>query len=194
MGKHKYEIYTTGYANEIVVGNVSKEDAEKIKTIADENDMEMPELYNDWDILEENELTEWFENDGKEHIYGSSFDSSLIIVKDLNSDETIIKKEFSELELPEDDDIEYWKEVVNDYKDEPIFHAATVEKGVPMEVTLELDEPFDESKLTYRVLEVFVGDNHYYEIVNKLYYDGEELDTDINSTDTKDFIVDIITE
>ena len=194
MGKHKYEIYTTGYANEIVVGNVSKEDAEKIKTIADENDMEMPELYNDWDILEENELTEWFENDSKEHIYGSSFDSSLIIVKDLNSDETIIKKEFSELELPEDDDIEYWKEVVNDYKDEPIFHAATVEKGVPMEVTLELDEPFDESKLTYRVLEVFVGDNHYYEIVNKLYYDGEELDTDINSTDTKDFIVDIITE
>ena len=194
MGKHKYEIYTTGYANEIVVGNVSKEDAEKIKTIADENGMSLPELYNNWDIVAENELTDWYENDSKEHIYGSSYDSSLIVVEDLSSAETIIEKEICELELPEDDDIEYWKEVVNDYKDEPIFHAATIEKGVPMEVTLELDEPFDESKLTYRVLEVFVGNNYCYEIVNKLYYDGKELDTDIHSTVTKDFIADIITE
>ena len=30
MGKYKYEIYTTGYANEIVVGTMDEETVEKI--------------------------------------------------------------------------------------------------------------------------------------------------------------------
>jgi hypothetical protein len=190
MGKYKYQIYTTGFAHEIVVGNISEEDVVKINELCDENDLSIIELYEDSDLLSENELSEWFENDNKEHIYGSSIDESLLNVVDMTNNETIIEKDFYSLKGYELEKCEF-DLVEHDYEDEPIFLGSTTEKGVPMLVDLDLDEIFDESKLTFKALEISIGD-YYYEVVSELYYDGELLYTDVDSTDYKDFIVSVI--
>lgn len=192
MGKYKYEIFTTGYAHEIVVGNISKEDSEKINELCKENELSFSELYEDWDVLSENDLSEWHENDNKEHIYGPSMEDGIINVVDLSNNETILQKDFYSLEGYELGECEMGL-ISHEYEGEPIFLASTVEKGVAMTVTLDLDEPFDESKLTFKATELTVSD-FYYEIVIELYYDGELLYTEIDSTDYKDFSVDIILE
>ena len=190
MGKYKYEIFTTGYAHEIVVGNISKEDSEKINELCKENELSFSELYEDWDVLSENDLSEWHENDNKEHIYGPSMEDGIINVVDLSNNETILQKDFYSLEAYELGECEMGL-ISHEYEGEPIFLASTLEKGVAMTVTLDLDEPFDESKLTFKATELTVC-NFYYEIVIELYYDGELLYTEVDATDYKDFSVDII--
>ena len=142
------------------------------------------------DILNENSLLEWRDNDDKEHIYGASTEDLTVIITDLDSSDTVLKKDFYDLfnyeeSIYEKDLIEY------EYEDEELFHASTTEKGIPTEAVLELDEPFDESKLTFEIVEISVGD-YDFEVIRKLSYDGKEISTDINSTEYTDFNVSII--
>ena len=190
MGKYNYEIYTTGYANEIVVGTLDEKTVEKVEQLCDEHDLSLAELFNDYDLLTENELSEWHENDNKEHVYGPSMDGSTINVINVETNDVLLEKRFFNLESFELEQHSYELRT-HEYEDEPIFHYATVEKGVAIQGYLELDEPFEESKLTFKVINLEV-DYHEYEIVTELYYDGELIEAEVVSTDYKDSIADII--
>ena len=190
MGKYKYEIYTTGYANEIVVGTMDEETVEKIERLCEEHDLSVADLFNDYDLLEENELSEWHENDNKEHIYGPSMDDAIINVVNLETNEVALEKDFYYLECFELEEHSYELRT-HQYEGKPIFHYATVEKGVAMQGYLYLDEPFEESKLSFKVVNLEI-DCYEYEIIYELYYDGEPIETEVDSTDYKDYVGDII--
>ena len=190
MANYRYEIQLSGYAHEIVIGSISEESVSKVLNILDENNISLSELYKNLDILDENSLLEWRDNDDKEHIYGTSTEDLTITIIDLDSSDTVLKKDFYDLfnyeeSIYEKDLIEY------EYEDEELFHASTTEKGIPMEAVLELDEPFDESKLKFEIVEISVGD-YDFEVIRKLHYNGKEISTDVNSTEYKDFNVSII--
>ena len=183
MKKYKYEFFTTGYSNEVVVGSISQEEIKKIEDLLDENDFTTSELFQDWDILAENDLREWHEIDDKEHIYGPlKYDSTLTVV-DLNTKEVVLKTEFSNLK---NNKINYISHEPSE--NESLFYATTLEKGCAMEGILELDEPFEERKLTFETTELAIED-YEHDLVQKIFYDNKEISTDINSTDVKEFIV-----
>lgn len=190
MGKYKYEIFTTGYANEIVVKTLEKEMHEKIQEVCDENEVTIDDLFEDFELLEENEIPEWHENDDKEHIYGPSMEDATVNVVNVETNDVVLEKDFFDLDSFELDE-HHVETRTHQYEGKPLFHATTIEKGVAMHGYLDLEEPFDESKLSFKVINLEVG-YYEYEIVNELYYDNEPVCTEIMSTDYKDFIVDII--
>lgn len=190
MGTYKYEIFTSGYSNEIVVGTMDDEIVNKVEELCDEHDMTIPELYEDFELLGDNEIPEWHENDNKEHIYGPSIDGATLNVVNVETNEVVLEKDFFDLDVFElDEHIVETK--LHLYEGKPLFHCATIEKGVAMHGYLDLDEPFDESKLTFKVINLEVG-LYEYETVSKLYYNNEPIETEVMSTDYKDFVGGII--
>ena len=187
MSNYKYEIYTNGYSNELVIGTLTKEDFQKIENILEENDLSTTELYQDWDILEENDLVEWHENDNKEHVYGPSLSESSINIIDKNTNVEILKKDFKDFNEKQSKH----NSKIFEFEDEPLFYAYTTEKGVAMDATLELNEPFQEEKFNFEYKSIII-DDYEHKIITKLYYDGEEIITDFNSSSGKDFSADII--
>lgn len=190
MGKFKYEIYTTGYANEVVVGTLDEKILEKVEKLCDKHDLSVVDLFNDYDLLAENEISEWQEYDDKEHIYGPSMGDTTINVVNLETNEFTLQKDFFYLECFELENISYELRT-HQYEGKAIFHYGTIEKGVAMQGYLDLDEPFEESNLSFKVVNLEI-DCYEYEIIYKLYYDGEPIETEVASTDYKGYVGDII--
>jgi len=131
MGTYKYEIFTSGYSNEIVVGTMDDEIVNKVEELCDEHDMTIPELYEDFELLGDNEIPEWHENDNKEHIYGPSIDGGTLNVVNVETNEVVLEKDFFDLDAFElDEHIVETK--LHLYEGKPLFHCATIEKGVAM--------------------------------------------------------------
>jgi len=187
-------IEVKGYGNEIVIGTIAKDEAKQINDYVVEHDMvDFGQFYSS-DGHDELGFTSWWEKDDLRHAYGPN-DESAIIIKDENDDilfDDAIENLSNETPLYRVE-VEKFKGNLND---EILFGRAT-EEGV-WYVTIEVDdnEGFNIEKLgiVKRIFEVYSGDNEYVGdgvVFDKITYDGNEYELELDSSYTEDLYVDV---
>jgi len=173
------EIQISGYGNEVVYGNISKELTKKIEEDMKSKDIEELDQYF---YDDENPFSvggnAWFENDNLLHAYGPN-DESEITITDEDGDE-LFSGNITELV----DEAEY---VCEEKTFEPskgvnLFYGNAMEEGSwYAEIEIADDEEFDISKLSIREL-THTNDDDSGMIFDKLTYGGEDCDLDLDSS------------
>ena len=177
-------IEANGYGNEVVMGTISPEVENKISDYMDENGLEdLDDFYNN-DGHEELELEDWHDNDDLVHAYGPS-DESEVIITDENG-ETYYDNVIMELA----DETELYEEVVQEFRAEApnkTFFGSAMENGTwYAEIEVADDEEFDISKLGIRQRKITTYEcDGEAMIFDKLTYDGEEYDFELDSSQTE---------
>jgi hypothetical protein len=193
-----YKISMWGYGGERVMGTTTQE----VWDYCMDNQVDLSDIAWDSDSAEEMGLDEdllpfppgsWYECDDMAHVNGVSRDSGTLQIEDENG-ETVFEKSLDDCDGCEDSpqwccDDEVW--IGSRKKGEIVFVGSSNEKGTFFEADLELTAPFDIEKLELHYDEV---DGE--EIVNKVVYDGEDIDNWGGSTDGKssDFTMARITD
>jgi hypothetical protein len=182
-----YKISMWGYGGEKVMGTVDP----KVWDYCMEHQVDLVDIAWNYDACEEMELDEdmlpfppgaWYECDSMTHVNGVSRDSGNIQILD-EKDETVFEKSLGDCDGCDDspgwacDDETY---IGQRKKGEVVFVGSSNEKGTFFDGEIELTAPFDITKLELHYEEV---DGE--EIVNSVYYDGEEIDNNGGSTDGK---------
>jgi hypothetical protein len=182
-----YKISMWGYGGEKVMGTVDP----KVWDYCMEHQVDLVDVAWNYDACEEMGLDEdmlpfppgaWYECDSMTHVNGVSRDSGNIQILD-EKDETVFEKSLGDCDGCDDspgwacDDETY---IGQRKKGEVVFIGSSNEKGTFFEGEIELTAPFDITKLELHYEEV---DGE--EIVNSVYYDGEEIDNNGGSTDGK---------
>lgn len=182
-----YRISMWGYGGEKVMGTVDR--AAWDYCMANQVDLSdiawNSEAHVDMD-LDADQLPfqpgNWYECDSMGHTNGVSRDAGTVQIEDENG-ETVYEHELGEFDYDQpcpdmccDDEI--W--IGSRKKGEIVFIGSSNEKGTFFEGEIELTAPFDITKLEIHY-EEFDGE----EIVNAVYYDGEEIDNFGGSTDGK---------
>lgn len=184
-----YKISMWGYGGEKVMGTVDK----AVWDYCMENQVDLQDIAWNSEACEEMGLDEemlpfppgsWYECDSMGHISGVSRNAGTLLIEDENGD-TVYEKSFDDIGGGGCDgepdwccDDEVW--VGSRSKGEVVFVGASNEKGTFFEGEIELRAPFDITKLELHY-EEFDGE----EIINSVYYDGEEIDNWGGSTDGK---------
>lgn len=182
-----YKIQMWGYGGEKVMGTADP----KVWDYCMANQVDLQDIAWDSDAAEEMGLDEellpfppgsWYECDDMAHISGVSRDAGTIQICDEN-DETVFEKSLDDCDGCEDSpqwccNDEVW--VGMRKKGEVVFIGSSNEKGTFFEGEIELKAPFDIEKL-----ELYYDEVDGEEIVNSVYYDGEEIDNWGGSTDGK---------
>lgn len=193
-----YKIQMWGYGGEKVMGTTTQE----VWDYCMENQVDLQDIAWNSDAAEEMGLDEdklpfppgsWYECDDMAHVNGVSRDAGTIQIEDENG-ETVFEKSLEDCDGCEDSpqwacNDEVW--IGSRAKGEIVFVGNSNEKGTFFEADLELTAPFDIEKLELHYDEV---DGE--EIVNAVYYNGEEIDNWGGSTDGKssDFTMARITD
>lgn len=185
-----YKISLWGYGGEKVMGTVDP----KVWDYCMKNQVDLSDLaWNDEDTVRDEmglDLEQlpyypgqWYECDNLAHVNGVSRDSGTLLIEDEKGN-TVIEKSLEEFV---DDEADNPKWVCNDEvyvsshkKGEVVFVGSSNEKGTFFEGEFEIRAPFNIEKLEFHYDEV---DGE--EIVNCVYYDGEEIENYGGSTDGK---------
>jgi hypothetical protein len=182
-----YKISMWGYGGEKVMGTVDP----KAWDYCMEHQVDLVDIAWNYDACEEMGLDEehlpftpgsWYECDNMTHVNGVSRDAGNIQILD-EKDETVFEKSLGDCDGCDDspewccDDETY---IGQRKKGEVVFVGSSNEKGTFFEGEIPLTAPFDITKLELHYEEV---DGE--EIVNSVYYDGEEIDNNGGSTDGK---------
>ena len=182
-----YKISMWGYGGEKVMGTVDK----KVWDYCMDNQVDLSDIAWDSDAAEEMELDadmlpfppgSWYECDNLAHVNGVSRDAGTIQILDEN-DETVYERSLDDCDGCDDSpglccNDEVW--ICQEPAGTVVFVGSSNEKGTFFEGEIELRAPFDITKLELHYDEV---DGE--EIVNCVYYDGEEIDNWGGSTDGK---------
>jgi hypothetical protein len=189
-----YRISMWGYGGEKVMGTVDP----KVWDYCMENQIDLQDIAWDSDLAEELDLDEdllpfppgsWYECDGMAHVNGVSRNAGHIQILD-EKDDTVFEKSLEDCDGGEGSpgwscQDEVW--IGSRKKGEVVFVGSSNEKGTFFEGEIELREPFDIEKLELHYDEV---DGE--EIVNCVYYDGEEIDNNGGCTDGKSSDMDMV--
>lgn len=191
-----YKIQMWGYGGEKVMGTVdSKAWDYCLKHRIDLVDM----AWGDYDeFTEERGLDidmlpftpgSWYECDNMAHVNGVSRNAGTIQIEDENGN-TVFEKSFDDCDGCEESpqwscQDEVW--IGMREKGEVVFIGSSNEKGTFFEGEIELRAPFDIEKL-----ELYYDEIDGEEIVNCVYYDGEEIENYGGSTDGKSSDMDMV--
>lgn len=184
-----YKIYMWGYGGEKVMGTVDREIYDYFRS----RRLDLSDYAWNSDYAEDHNIPEemqpfppgsWYECDGMAHVNGVSRNAGTLQIEDEGGN-TIFEKSFDDLSGdPEDNSPEFdcFDEAWIGQK-EPgtvVFLGCSNEKGTFFEGDIELQEPFDISKLKL-ISEEVDGE----EIINTVIYDEEDIDNYGGSTDGK---------
>jgi hypothetical protein len=182
-----YRISMWGYGGEKVMGTVGQE----VWDYCMEHQVDLSDIAWDSDAAEEMGLDaeklpfypgSWYECDSMGHTNGVSRDAGTVQIEDENG-ETVFEKRLEDCDGGDDSpqlccNDEVW--VGSRSKGEIVFVGSSNEKGTFFEGEIELTAPFDIEKL-----ELHYDDFDGEDIVNAVYYNGEEIDNWGGSTDGK---------
>jgi hypothetical protein len=189
-----YRISMWGYGGEKVMGRVDP----KAWDYCMEHQVDLVDIAWNYEACEEMGLDEeqlpftpgsWYECDGMAHVNGVSRNAGTIQIEDENG-ETVFEKSLEDCDGCEDSpqwscQDEVWVGMAK--KGEVVFIGSSNEKGTFFEGEIELRAPFDIEKL-----ELYYDEVDGEEIVNCVYYDGEEIDNNGGSTDGKSSNMDMV--
>ena len=185
-----YKISMWGYGGEKVMGTVDP----KVWDYCLKNRIDLQDIaWGDYDdIVEERGLDvdllpftpgSWYECDNMAHVNGVSRNAGTIQIEDEKGN-TVYEKSFDDIDGCDDNQPQWacqdeiW--IGMREKGEVVFLGNSNEKGTFFEGEIALKTPFDISKLELHYEEV---DGE--EIINSVFYDGEEIDNWGGSTDGK---------
>jgi hypothetical protein len=182
-----YKISMWGYGGEKVMGRVNP----KAWDYCLKHRVDLVDLAWGYEYAEEKELDEeqlpftpgsWYECNGMAHVNGVSRSAGTIQIEDENGN-TVFEKSFDDCDVCEDSpqwscQDEVWVGMAK--KGEVVFIGSSNEKGTFFEGEIELRAPFDIEKL-----ELYYDEVDGEEIINSVYYDGEEIENWGGSTDGK---------
>ena len=191
-----YKISMWGYGGEKVMGTVDP----KVWDYCMEHQVNLVDIaWSDEDtVQEEMELDldqlpfypgQWYECDSMAHTNGVSRNAGTIQILD-EKDETVFEKSLEDCDGGTDSPAwscqdEAW--VGSRKKGEVVFIGSSNEKGTFFEGEIELKAPFDIEKL-----ELYYDEVDGEELVNCVYYDGEEIENYGGSTDGKSSDMDMV--
>lgn len=191
-----YKISMWGYGGEKVMGVVDP----KVWDYCMENSVNLVEIaWGDEDTVQDemgldlDQLPfypgQWYECDSMAHVNGVSRNAGTVQIEDENGD-TVFEKHFDACDGGEGSpqwccNDEAW--VGSRKKGEVVFIGSSNEKGTFFEGEIPLQAPFDIEKL-----ELYYDEVDGEEIVNCVYYDGEEVENWGGSTDGKSSDMDMV--
>jgi hypothetical protein len=191
-----YKISMWGYGGEKVMGTVDP----KVWDYCMEHQVNLVDIaWGDEDTVQEemgldlDQLPfypgQWYECDSMAHTNGVSRNAGTIQILDEN-DETVFEKSLEDCDGGTDSPAwscqdEAW--AGSRKKGEVVFIGSSNEKGTFFEGELELTAPFDIEKL-----ELYYDEVDGEELVNCVYYDGEEIENYGGSTDGKSSDMDMV--
>lgn len=194
----KYNIRGGVYGGEIVIGKISETFRNYWYSRSD-SELQSYLFSADWEyeggekgpVMYEGENLYWHEIDDILHFNGSHSDGPIYVMDEETGDETkldVVESEWSReggYVITEEPDWESLPKGLTKDDFQPVLACMSHEKGWMNNWVLELDGQFDSNKLTIGVLETEFG-----EFIEKMYYDGKELeDTGYDSTTGKGFSV-----
>jgi hypothetical protein len=184
-----YTVSIWGYGGERVMGTVDP----KVWNYCMSKKIDLQDLaWGDYDeMIEEQGLDpdllpftpgSWYECDNMGHVSGASRDSSTIQVLDENN-KTVFERATEACDGCDDSpglccNDEVW--IGSRKRGEVVFVGSSNEKGTFFEGPIELKAPFDITKL-----EIHYDEIDGEEIINSVYYDGEEIENNGYGTDGK---------
>jgi hypothetical protein len=191
-----YKISMWGYGGEKVMGTVDP----KVWDYCMENSVNLVEIaWGDEDTVQEemgldlDQLPfypgQWYECDSMAHTNGVSRNAGHIQIEDENGN-SVFEKQLDDCDGGTDSPAwscqdEAW--VGSRKKGEVVFIGSSNEKGTFFEGEIELKAPFDIEKL-----ELYYDEIDGEELVNCVYYDGEEIENYGGSTDGKSSDMDMV--
>lgn len=158
----KYKLLLGGRGAEIYIHPISQDQKEKLKDI----DIENRDTPVDWDKLNEILQTEWEYTD---ETYSGAYDDPS------NYHITVLDDKNNEIFSSDDDFYMEGSDSDEDYifvEKENVLVIEHYVKGTYKEYELEIDEPFNQSKLTPVVLEI----NEMISLITGLKYDNKEIE------------------
>lgn len=175
-----------GYGNEIVVGSISESEHKQILQYMRDNDMEdLQEFYNS-EGPNELDLMSWHDNDDLLHAYGPN-DESEITITDEDGDVL-----FDDVTMNLEDVTPLYRQETEEYNvdgDGILFFGASMEEGTwYAEIEIPDDEEFDITKLgiTGRDIQTDYESGFIYD---KLTYDGEEYELELEYSETENLYI-----
>jgi hypothetical protein len=184
-----YKISMWGYGGEKVMGRVDP----KVWDYCMEHQVDLVDLaWGDEDTFQDDmglDLDQlpfypgqWYESDSMAHTHGVSRNAGTLQITDENSN-TVFEKSLEDCDGATDSPTwscqdEVWVGMAK--KGEVVFIGSSNEKGTFFEGEIELRAPFDIEKL-----ELYYDEVDGEELVNCVYYDGEEIENYGGSTDGK---------
>ena len=191
-----YKIEFNGKGSEIVVGVLTEEQVKIIDDTIEEKDFDSPvEFFQDSELLEKHGIPEWSQNDMYYHKYGPHYFDSTIKVTNENG-EVILESDVEDIEFNEEIeavefDEKYYTVMGYDYK--PIIASTLEDNGLSFNTTIEIedDEEFDINKLRLFVDTVQVEFDEYTDIISRIEYNGQKLDSDGEDTQNESFNITI---
>jgi hypothetical protein len=191
-----YKISMWGYGGEKVMGTVDP----KVWDYCMEHSVNLVDIaWGDEDTVQEemgldlDQLPfypgQWYECDSMAHVNGVSRNAGHIQIEDENGN-SVFEKQLEDCDGCEDSpqwscQDEVW--VGMRKKGEVVFIGSSNEKGTFFEGEIELKAPFDIEKL-----ELYYDEVDGEELVNCVYYDGEEIENYGGSTDGKSSDMDMV--
>jgi hypothetical protein len=183
-----YKISMWGYGGEKVMGTVDRNIYDYFK----QRRLDLNDYAWGSDYAEDNNIPEdmqpfpsgsWYECDGMAHAHGVSRNAGTLQIEDENGN-VVYERRLEDCDGASDDspELSCGDEVWIDEKPEGtvVFIGSSNEKGTFFEADLPLTVPFDITKLTLNYDEI---DGE--ELVNGVYYDGEDIDNWGGNTDGK---------
>lgn len=194
-----YRISLWGYGGEKVMGTVDR----KVWDYCMANQVDLSDIAWNYDVEEEMGLDpemlpfppgSWYECDDMSHVNGVSRNAGTVQVDDENGN-TVFQKSLEDCDGGSSDspvwccNDEIWVGMRS--QGEVVFIGSSNEKGTFFEGEINLKSPFD-----IELLELHYDEVDGEEIVNSVYYDGEEIENWGGSTDGKssDFNMVLITD
>jgi hypothetical protein len=185
-----YKVSMWGYGGERVMGTTTQE----VWDYCNNNQVDLSDIAWNHDACEDMDLDpdllpfptgSWYECDDIAHVSGVSRNAGHIQIED-ETGKTIFEKSLDDItgggpgtgELDWCCDEEYW--IGSRKAGEIVFIGSSNEKGTFFEADLELTAPFN-----IELLELHYEEVDGEEIVNRVVYDGEEIDNWGGSTDGK---------
>lgn len=181
-----YKISLWGYGGEKVMGRVDP----KVWDYCMEHQVDLVDIAWNYDACEEMDLDEdmlpftpgsWYECDSLGHTNGVSMDAGTIQIED-EKNNIVYEERLENLNGMNGPQLscadEVWVGMAD--KGDVVFVGSSNEKGTFFEGEIHLRAPFDIEKL-----ELHYDDFDGEEIVNCVYYDGEEIDNNGGGTDGK---------
>jgi hypothetical protein len=174
----KYTIELYGYGSEITIG---KPNEKEINLLINSDESISYTVNNDF--LERS----WYDIDDILHVYGSSFESATLTIKDENDN---VVCEFDSdsgfYHKDSDEELVEYREVDID-ESEPLLMSVSHEKGLFFSGEFET-ENFDVEKLKICVISDIGIENFYYgDIIESIKYDDEVIENYDTSTSGKSF-------
>jgi len=182
-----YKITMWGYGGEKVMGTVNREIYDYFRA----RRLDLSDYCWDSDYAEDNNIPEemwpfppgsWYEGDDMGHTHGVSRNAGTLQIEDENGD-TVFQKSFDDFDYEEGEPDwcchdEVW--IDSQPPGTVVFLGNSNEKGTFFEGEIHLKQPFDITKL-----ELGYDDIDAEELVNRVVYDGEEIDNWGGNTDGK---------